>query len=72
MKSASQRTVSQRTDQYEIAAEFLEDLAAHADHDAEREEYQATAQNFRQVAQESRTDKRSKRKQKPNPKSAKS
>ncbi len=72
MEKASRQVVPKTTEHCELTAEFVEDLAAHADNAAEREEYRATAQNFRQVAQDSQTHKRSRRKQKPNPKSAKS
>ncbi len=71
MKKASRQVVPKTTEQCELTAEFLEDLAAHAGSDREREEYEATARNFRQVAQESRTHNRSKRKQKPDPKTGK-
>lgn len=68
MKSSSQQEVHRTTDQYEMTAEFLEDLAAYADSDQERQSCLATARNFRLAARsKSASPKQSKGLPKPSP-----
>ena len=54
MKRASQQLIedsAETADQYEITAQFLEDLAAHADSGKERQRCLAAARNFRLAVQ---------------------
>ena len=67
MKSASQQTDPGRRGEYETAAEFLEDLAEHADSDQEKQQCLAEARNFRVAARSTASHKRSKGKKKATP-----
>jgi hypothetical protein len=54
MKRALQQLVrdsAETTDQYETIAQFLEDLAVHADSDRERQSCLSAARDFRLAAQ---------------------
>jgi hypothetical protein len=54
MKRASRKLIrdsEETTDQSETAAQFLEDLAAHADNDKEKQRCLTAAKNFRLAAQ---------------------